>query len=181
MKRTLRTRALIGIAVAIAAYLVFSSGDDTATSPSTVHTGAARAPARHHGESRPQLQAPTRAMLKDRVSEGTGAATLFASHSWYRPPPPPPAAPPQPRLSAEQLAALNKPTAPPLPYAFMGSYRPAGQPPVFFLTRADRVYDVHLGDIIDSIYSVDAFDGKQLLMTYKPLNIQQQLSAEGSQ
>jgi hypothetical protein len=59
----------------------------------------------------------------------------------------------------------------------MGSYAPDGAAPVFFLTRADRVYDVRIGDTLDSTYSVDGFNGGRLLLTYKPLNIQQQLTA----
>jgi hypothetical protein len=73
------------------------------------------------------------------------------------------------------------PTAPPLPYQYIGSYKPDGETQVFFLTRGDRVYDVHVGDTLESTYSVDSFNGSQLLLTYKPLNIQQQLIAGGSQ
>jgi hypothetical protein len=62
----------------------------------------------------------------------------------------------------------------------MGSYKPDGAAPVFFLTKGDRVYDIRIGDTLDSTYSVDAFNGTQLLLTYKPLNIQQQLSVGGS-
>jgi hypothetical protein len=43
------------------------------------------------------------------------------------------------------------------------------------------VYDVHVGDTLDNIYSIDGFNGSQLLLTYKPLNIQQQLAAGGTQ
>src|SRR6266853_807967 len=69
------------------------------------------------------------------------------------------------------------PSAPPLPFQFIGSYTPDGQAPVFFLTRADRVYDVHIGDTLDDTYSIDSFANGQLVLTYKPLNIQQQLLA----
>lgn len=63
----------------------------------------------------------------------------------------------------------------------MGSYTPHGETPVFFLTRGDRVYDVRVGDTLDGTYSIDSFNGTQLLLTYKPLNIQQQLTAGGAQ
>jgi len=74
-----------------------------------------------------------------------------------------------------------KPTAPPLPYQFMGSYTRAGEPTVVFLTRGEVVLDVHIGDTLENTYSVDKLEGGQLYLTYKPLNIQQQLNAGGSQ
>ena len=48
---------------------------------------------------------------------------------------------------------------------------------MFFLTRGDRVYDVHVGDTLDDTYSIASFANGQLVFTYKPLNIQQQLLA----
>jgi hypothetical protein len=62
----------------------------------------------------------------------------------------------------------------------MGSYAPAGGAAVVFLTRGDVVYDVRVGDTLDNTYSVDKLEGGQLYLTYKPLNIQQQLNAGGS-
>jgi hypothetical protein len=73
------------------------------------------------------------------------------------------------------------PTAPPLPFQYMGSYKAGGDAQVFFLTHGDRVYDAKIGDVLENTYRVDGFNGSQLLLTYKPLNIQQQLSVGGSQ
>jgi hypothetical protein len=115
-------------------------------------------------------------LFAHRVADATAAGSLFAAHSWYVAPPPPPAPPP----SAASLVP-PKPTAPPLPYQFMGSYAPAGEPPVVFLMRGDVVYDVHVGDTLENTYSVDKLEAGQLYLTYKPLNIQQQLNAGGSQ
>jgi hypothetical protein len=110
-----------------------------------------------------------------RVADQTAAGSLFAAHSWYVPPPPPP---PAPVVTAP--VAPPKPTAPPLPFTFMGSYTPNGSPAVFFLTNGDKVYDVHLGDTLDNTYTVDEFKNGQLVFTYKPLNQQQQLSTGGA-
>ncbi len=178
MKLITRSRVLVALALGIGAYVVISGGDDEATPASHPKSTVrqVRQGTEHHGQA--SFTIPTLAMLQHRVDAGTAPQALFASHSWYKPPPPPPPTP-APIISQKQVVAA--PTAPPLPYAFMGSYAPAGQPPVFFLTKADRVYDVHVGDVIDSIYSVDSFNGKQLFLTYKPLNIQQQLNAEGPQ
>jgi hypothetical protein len=94
-------------------------------------------------------------------------ASLFAGHSWYVPPPPPPPAKPAPP---------PPPTAPPLPFAFMGSYAPIGGRPVYYLVNGDRIFDVHVGDTVDSLYTVDAVQSDQLLLTYLPLKQQQSLS-----
>jgi hypothetical protein len=113
--------------------------------------------------------------LAHRVVEQTSAGSLFASHSWYVAPPPPPPAP-----VVEAPVAPPKPTAPPLPFTYMGSYAPIGAKPVYFLTQGDRVYDVHVGDTLDNTYTVDAFTNGALVFTYKPLNQQQQLSTGGA-
>jgi hypothetical protein len=96
---------------------------------------------------------------------------LFDSHSWTPPPPPP---------AEVKVEPPPKPVAPPLPFAYMGSYTPNGSPAVFFLTSGEKVYDVHVGDTIDNTYTVDAFNNGQLVFTYKPLNQQQQLSTGGA-
>jgi hypothetical protein len=105
-----------------------------------------------------------------RVADATLAGELFATHSWYVPPPPPPPAPP---VKAEPPPP---PMAPPLPFAFLGSYTPGGDVTVFFLTRGDRVYDVKVGDLIDDTYELAGAADGQLTFNYKPLNQQQTLA-----
>ena len=68
------------------------------------------------------------------------------------------------------------PMAPPLPFAFLGSYTPAGDATVFFLTRGDQVYDVKVGDLIDNTYELAGAADGQLTFNYKPLNQQQTLA-----
>ena len=190
MKLALRTKVLAGVALAIGAYITFSPSDTTvevaknserAPAAARVRTpkptaqggGAARAP---HASTTAGGATQALALFAHRVADATEAASLFAAHSWYVAPPPPPAPPvsavPQPP---------PKPTAPPLPYQFMGSYAPDGGALVVFLTRGDVVFNVHLGDTLENTYSVDKLEGGQLYLTYKPLNIQQQLNAGGSQ
>ncbi|MGB8326919.1 MAG: hypothetical protein WCE48_05000, partial [Steroidobacteraceae bacterium] len=62
----------------------------------------------------------------------------------------------------------------------MGHYARPGDATVYFLTRGDRVFDVRVGDTIDNTYSVDSATDDQLLLTYKPLNIQQALPLGGT-
>ena len=109
--------------------------------------------------------------LAKRTTDAQLGSDLFAPQSWFVAPPPPPPPPP---------AAPAVPTAPPLPYTFVGSFTDGDQATVYFLTRNDRVYDVKPGDTLDQIYSVDAVENGQLLFTYKPLNIRQSLPVGGS-
>ena len=175
MTASIRTRVLVAVALAVVAYVVFAPSDPD----STVETAASRRPSQPHVPSseggRTRLTAPSASALANRVAAGESAGALFAVHSWYTPPPPPPPAP-APVISEQQAAALRTPTAPPIPFAYMGTYTPDGAAPVFFLTQGDRVYNVRIGEVLDNKYSVDAFSNGQLVMTYMPLKIQQQLS-----
>lgn len=176
MTSKLRMRILMAVALAIGLWVMFGGRDADTVEPAkggaaTVHRRVVSGPATAVA---PTLTSRLVAMLQHRVTAAPGAAALFGARSWFVPPPPPPvviAAPTPPPA----------PTAPPLPYQYMGSYKPDGEAAVFFLTRGDRVYDVRIGDTIDNTYSIDAFNGAQLLVTYKPLNIQQQLATGGAQ
>jgi len=105
-----------------------------------------------------------------RVADAAQAANLFAPHNWHVDPPPPPPVPPPPPAP---------PTAPPFPYAYLGAYT-SGDSTVYFLSRADRVVDAHIGDKLDGVYEFESADANQLTFNYLPLNIRQSLSSGGS-
>jgi hypothetical protein len=164
----LRAKVLIGIALGCAAYVMLMP--DAAQTIEPVRSPSA-SPATHGAPSArksPIVNAALR--MSDRLVKDTVAAALFSAHSWYVAPPPPP--PPAPMV----VQAPPVPTAPPLPFAFMGSYRTEGAGQTYFLTAGDRVYDVKVGDTLDSTYSVDGVKSGQLLLTYMPLKIQQSLA-----
>jgi hypothetical protein len=184
-KITLRTKALIGIAVACAGYIVLMPDASQTIEP----THATSTPSRGAGVPRasaPGTTTPSRAIHpapaghkspvmnasfgpSDRIVKDTAAASLFSPQSWYVAPPPPPPAP-------VVYQPPPAPTAPPLPFAFMGSYRTQGGGAVYYLTAGDRVYDVKVGDTLDNTYSVDGVKSGQLLLTYMPLKIQQSIA-----
>jgi hypothetical protein len=112
------------------------------------------------------------AVFRERTAESTHARALFATHSWYVPPPPPPPVVPPPP---------PPPSAPPFPYTFVGSYAPLGQKPVYFLARADRVTDAHVGDRLDGVYEFESAGPDGLVFNYLPLNIRQTLPTGVSQ
>lgn len=113
--------------------------------------------------------------LAHRTSDSKASAALFATHSWYVAPPPSPPPPPIPP------APPPVPVAPPLPFTFLGSYAAQGDKPTYFLSRGDRIYDVKVGDSLDTEYSLDASEGSNLIFTYKPLKSRQSLPAGGAQ
>ncbi len=185
-KITLRTKALIGIAVACAGYIVLMPD-----APQTIEPTHATSAPSHGAGTTPRAAAPGAAAPShaihpaqagrkspvmnasfgpsDRIVKDTAAASLFSPHSWYVAPPPPPPAP-------VVYQPPPAPTAPPLPFAFMGSYKTQGGGAIYYLTAGDRVYDVKVGDTLDNTYSVDGVKSGQLLLTYMPLKIQQSIA-----
>jgi hypothetical protein len=183
-KITLRTKGLIGIAVACAGYIVLMPDASQTIEPTrganTPSHGAAAPRASGSGAAPSRSIHPAQAGRKspvmnaslgpsDRIVKDTAAASLFSPQSWYVAPPPPPPAP-------VVYTPPPAPTAPPLPFAFMGSYRTQGGGAVYYLTAGDRVYDVKVGDTLDNTYSVDGVKSGQLLLTYMPLKIQQSIA-----
>jgi hypothetical protein len=179
-------RALLAVAAVVVGYIVYTGGDEaTPAAATTARTGPQAAPrsasagtseratpVRNVSSAGSEESARLYARLAHRVSDGPDAASLFRPTSWYTPPPPPPPAP-------VEVAPPPPPTAPLLPFAAMGSFSRPGERTTYFLTRGDRVFDVHVGDTIDNIYSVDGEANGQLQLTYKPLGIQQLLPLGG--
>lgn len=93
----------------------------------------------------------------------------FSATSWYVPPPPPPPPPPA------KPVPPPPPTAPPMPFSYLGRYEEAGRL-VIMLVRAERIYTVSEGEVIENTYRVERLTRGSLEMTYLPLNIKQTIS-----
>ena len=120
MKLVLRTKVLIGMAVLIGGYVVFFPTESApAESSKDADRGGSGARAHALPAAPTHVASATQALYRfaHRVADGTSARALFAPHSWYVAPPPPPPPPPAPAASL----VPPKPTAPPLPFQFMGS------------------------------------------------------------
>ena len=176
MVLTTRLKVLTALAVAVGVYILTSSPEQTAAPVAAPADRAERqassAPAAARAAAPESGNLLSR--LARRVADSKAVGALFHSQSWYVAPPPPPPAP-------VVEVAPPPPTAPPLPFTVMGSYARPGDATVYFLTRGDRVFDVHIGDTIDNTYGVDSAANGVLTLTYKPLNIQQTLPIGGSQ
>ena len=174
MVLTTRFKVLCALATAVGVYILVTNPDAATT---VVATTARPAAGTHSTEAAPTVTRDTGnalTRLAHRVTESKAVESLFHTQSWYVAPPPSPPAP-------VVVVAPPPPTAPPLPFTVMGSYAHPGEATVYFLTRGDRVFDVHIGDTIDNTYSVDGAANGALLFTYKPLNIRQTLPLGDSQ
>jgi hypothetical protein len=93
---------------------------------------------------------------------------LFESKSWYVPPP-------VPKVTAPVYVPPPQPTAPALPFAFIGRMLD-GKEVTVFLSRNDRQYTIKEKDVLDDTYRVDKISEGEAVLTYLPTNTQQTLS-----
>lgn len=97
----------------------------------------------------------------------------FINLSWVPPPPPAVTAPPQ-------VLPTKAPTAPPLPFTFVGLLEKGADHPMAFVAKGDVLLVVAAGDNIDNnTYRVDTLDAQQIVVTYLPMGIQQTLNIIG--
>lgn len=103
---------------------------------------------------------PAQETGQEEAEEGGG---IFSVTSWYVPPPPPPQQPPPPP---------PEPTAPPLPFSYLGRYQES-QSVVIMLVKGDRIYTVSAGEVIENTYRVEGLIGGRVELTYLPMNVRQ--------
>jgi hypothetical protein len=117
------------------------------------------------------LALPTRSKIEQSATKDP-----FAARGWL-PPPPPPA--PAPVVTVEAAAALPPPTAPPMPFRFVGLLEERSSKPAAFIAKGDALYVVHVGDVVESTYRVESFNSAQVVVTYLPLQQRQTIEATG--
>lgn len=100
------------------------------------------------------------------VEPGAEIGNVFGATSWYVPPPPPPPPPPAPP---------PVPTAPPMPFTYLGRYEDAPAQQAILL-KGERMYIVAEGDVIEDTYRVEHLTPGMVELTYLPLDIKQSLS-----
>jgi len=97
----------------------------------------------------------------------------FISKSWYVPAPPPP---PPPPVLKEVIQESQSPTAPPLPFGYLGRMLEEDGHVVIYLTQGGHVYSVSQGDTINGSYRLDEVSSSRLALIYLPLDIRQTLT-----
>jgi len=105
------------------------------------------------------LNFPEPAVVAEEAEEG---ATIdpFRSKTWFIPPPPPPPV---------------KPTAPPLPFLFLGKLIEDGETRVF-LNHQGKHLIARVGDVINGTYTVESIAGGRMSFLYMPLKESQVLA-----
>ena len=102
-------------------------------------------------------------LAKTEASSVSADSLLFAVRSWT--PPPRPAATPE------------RPSAPPLPFSYLGKEFDGSQWHVF-LARQNAVLIVKADDVIEDTYRIESISPPIMTVLYIPLNESQQLSIQ---
>lgn len=96
---------------------------------------------------------------------------LFAAYDWN--PPPVVQIPP-----TQKPAPPVAPTAPPLPFSFVGLLEQQAKPTVF-LAKGENLLLVSAGDVIDETYRVEVINANEIVFTYVPLKQKQSITIAG--
>lgn len=165
--------------MATAFAMAISSQDDT---PSDI-VGAVEknhSPSSHpggdpHEQAQPEMHFDL-SEIKRTAPDNMHTSGLFQSKSWYVSP-----TSQQPGLVPGQSAAglsaslpPPPPSAPQLPFKFIGRMID-GNEVTLFLTNNNQLYSARVSDVLDSTYRVDKITEKTAVLTYLPMNTQQEL------
>ncbi|MGF6558584.1 hypothetical protein ABIA48_004964 [Pseudomonas sp. S30_BP2TU TE3576] len=164
-KRVAGWVAFLGVAAALAWFPeYFKQADDSDPAVAVVATPAK---GKTPGTSAPASTAAAVAPIKDLSPAGD----LFAAHSWKA----------EPALGTvtEQPVVVTPvvqvPTAPPLPFQFVGRLDDRSGLQVF-LQNGEKIYVVRKGDVIDETWRIERISDEELSLVYLPLHLSQTLS-----
>jgi len=128
--------------------------------------------------SSPLSSSPSSSSKQD-GSRSKGKSKKARSHSAPPPPPPPPSPVIIAEVPAEPVVVEPPPVViptPPFPFKFAGVQRQLSGQTIYFLIKDNKLYTVEVGQILDSVYSIDGEEGGQLNVTYLPLDRKQTIS-----
>ena len=104
------------------------------------------------------------------IKDLSPAGDLFAARSWN--------AAPAPGTVTEQpvivTPSVQTPTAPPLPFQFVGRLDDRSDLQVF-LQNGEKIYVVRKGDVIDETWRIERISDEELSLVYLPLHLAQTL------
>ena len=176
MKLTARTWIYGTLLLAALAAVVFAPSKPTTASIQVVQASA------HVNSSKPYAAEPQllallpRDDLLGRTAADVAGKNPFSKQSWLpieKPVPVKPVALPPP-------APLPAPTAPALPFVFLGKKLEAERWEIY-LSRGEQTLIVREKDVIDNTYRIDSIAPPTLMLTYLPLNQSQQLAVGNPQ
>ncbi len=104
----------------------------------------------------------------------------FAVLHWLSPAPPAPAPVPRPAVIETPPPPPAAPTAPPMPFVFVGMLEKGLARPQAFLAKGDTLLVVAAGDLLDNkTYRIESLTPQEVVMTYLPLDTRQTLPVTG--
>lgn len=163
-KRVVGWVAFLGVAAALAWFPeYFKQADDSEPAMAAVATSA-------KGKV-PGAAAASSAAAVVPIKDLSPAGDLFAARSWKA----------EPVLGTviEQPVVVTSevqvPTAPPLPFQFVGRLDDRSDLQVF-LQSGEKIYVVRKGDVIDETWRLERISDKELSLVYLPLHLAQTLS-----
>lgn len=155
-----------GLGVALVITLVLSAhvalqdrSERQIVEPASRAVAAREIAGRTEGQSRP-LSTDERDPLVDPATDPFKVVN-FSAPVQVAPAPPPPAP-----------VVESKPVAPPFPYRFFGQMVGVDGKTLTFLSRDNALVPIKVGSVLDEVYRIDAMSGKQISLTYLPLNEQ---------
>jgi hypothetical protein len=160
-------RTLLGVALGVAAYLVFFADHPVGDSGIAEPTGPSGDKAVGGSTTRSAANEAVEILeLRPRVATQIKGNSLFGSTAWVPPPkpPPPPVVPPPP-----------PPRAPQLPFSYIGK-RFDGTRWEVFVSRGAETLILRENDLIDGTYRVESIRPPQVSIVYVPLNEKQSLA-----
>lgn len=154
------------LALTVAVTAVFGENEPAPGEPAAAVTTAAQPTASSATETSPAL------ITLDKLNRAPPAAEgidLFASKSWVPPPPP---------VVIAKPATPPKPTAPPLPYSYVGQME-GKDGFMVFLARGNDLLSVRPGEQLGPDYRLEAVSPEQITFVYIPLGERQTLVTGG--
>lgn len=164
-KRVVGWVAFFGVAAALAwVPEYFKQADDSDPALATVVTPANR---KTPGAAAAASSSAAVVSIKDLSPAGD----LFASRSWK-------AAPVLGTVIEQPVTVtpeVQVPTAPPLPFQFVGRLADRSDLQVF-LQSGEKIYVVRKGDVIDETWRIERISDEEMSLVYLPLHLAQTLS-----
>lgn len=126
---------------------------------------------RHTAAEQPSETHFDLAAIKRPIPKEIGSSGLFESRSWYAPPPPVAVVPVVETVSNQPPP---QPTAPPLPFTFIGRMLD-GNEVTLFISNGGNQYTVKAHDVVDDMYRVEKITESEAVLTHLPTGTEQTL------
>lgn len=130
------------------------------------------------GESRPVATRPARAATRSVAQDLSPLASQRAPFDAQAPAlfgRPAPVVAPVVRRAPPPPPVARAPSAPPLPYTYIGSLKEEGRSAVVFLMRGQEFVSARVGGVLEKNYRIQSVDETGVTLIYLPLGLTQRI------